>query len=335
VSGLRIAIIVPDGTPVAGGNWTTALRLEAGLLARGHDVHFSYLKDARPEAADVVHALNARSVGVPLLRAGLNPASVLVTWTGTDLWHPEPFADADRDLLRMAAGHTVLGRDAIVQVSHKLGLPADDIVLVPPGVDTERFSPAGPRVDLPRPTLLLPGAGRQEKGTLDAIDLVDGLNRLLPVHLAIVSPARDPDYWGKVEKRVMDSPATHWYGTVELREMPAWYRAADLVINTSYTEGLSNALLEALACGRPVLARDIPGNRALLHGAGAGRLFRTPTEFVDSATELLTQADAAERLSNRARAHVLRHFTLTREIDRFLALYRRMTESPCEQGAGQ
>ncbi len=335
MSGLRIAIIVPDGTPVAGGNWTTALRLEGGLRARGHDVHFSYLRDARPEEADVVHALNARSVGVPLLRGGVSPGSVLVTWTGTDLWHPEPFSDTDRELLRMAAGHTVLGRDAIVQVSHKLGIPAGDVVLVPPGVDTERFSPDGPRVDLPRPTLLLPGAGRQEKGTLDAIDLVDALNRAHPVHLAIVSPARDQAYWSQVEKRLAHSPEARWYGTVELREMPAWYRAADLVINTSYTEGLSNALLEALACGRPVLARDIPGNRALLQAAGAGLLFRTPTEFVDSALELLTRGDIADSLSKRARSHVLRHFTLTREIDAFLGLYRQMAESPCRRGAGQ
>jgi glycosyltransferase involved in cell wall biosynthesis len=335
VSHLRIAIILPDGTPVAGGNWTTAVRLEAGLAARGHEVRRSYLSDARLDDVDVIHALNARTVGVPLLRSGVNPASVVVTWTGTDLWNPERFPDSERALLKAAGAHTVLGRDAIPQVSHKVGIPTTEVVLVLPGVDTARFSPDGPRVDLPHPVLLLPGAGRHEKGTLDALDLADELNRALPVHLAIVSPARDAKYWAEVEERLQQSPEARWYGTAELRDMPQWYRAADLVINTSFTEGLSNALLEALACGRPILARDIPGNRSLLHPEDAGVLFRTPTEFVDRALDLLTRPAEARALSVRARNHVLRHYTLDQEVETFLGLYHDMVESPCRRGTGQ
>ena len=312
-----------------------AQRMAAGFGARGHEVRYSHLEDAALDDVDIIHALNAERVGLPLLQRGLNPASVVITWTGTDLWNPEPFSETDRALLAAAGGHTVLGRDAIPQVAHKVGIPGRDILLIPPGVDTGLFSPDGPRVDLPHPTLLLSGAGRHEKGALEALDLMDELTKACPAHFAIVGPARDPRYWDRVEERIGRSSNAKWYGTVELHDMPQWYRAADIVINTSYTEGLSNALLEALSCGRPVLARDIPGNRSLLAPHHAGLLFRTPTEFVHRALELLSRPDEARALSERARRHAVKHYALAREVDQFLGLYHDVVEGPCRRGAGQ
>jgi L-malate glycosyltransferase len=43
--------------------------------------------------------------------------------------------------------------------------------------------------------------------------------------------------------------------------MHAAYASCDVALNTSFSEGLSNSLLEAIAAGRPFLASDIPGNR--------------------------------------------------------------------------
>jgi glycosyltransferase involved in cell wall biosynthesis len=55
-------------------------------------------------------------------------------------------------------------------------------------------------------------------------------------------------------------------------ELPAWYRAMDLLVMPSRYENHSNALLEGLACGVPFLASDVGGNVALAR-SGAGRLF--------------------------------------------------------------
>ena len=54
---------------------------------------------------------------------------------------------------------------------------------------------------------------------------------------------------------------------------------AEVFVNTSLSEGQSSAILEAMALGTPVFARDIPGNRALLRAAGG----QTPGETLGEA----------------------------------------------------
>jgi glycosyltransferase involved in cell wall biosynthesis len=53
----------------------------------------------------------------------------------------------------------------------------------------------------------------------------------------------------------------HFPGQVSQEKLPEFYRAADLYISTSHSDGTSISLLEALACGTPVLLSDIPGNQ--------------------------------------------------------------------------
>jgi len=67
----------------------------------------------------------------------------------------------------------------------------------------------------------------------------------------------------------------HFPGQVTQERLPDFYRAADLYISTSHSDGTSISLLEALACGTPVLLSDIPGNREWIDSPGeAGWLFR-------------------------------------------------------------
>ncbi len=67
----------------------------------------------------------------------------------------------------------------------------------------------------------------------------------------------------------------HFPGQVNQDDLPHFYRAADLYISTSHSDGTSISLLEALASGVPVLLTDIPGNREWITEQGqAGWLFR-------------------------------------------------------------
>ncbi|MEN8173402.1 MAG: glycosyltransferase, partial [Chloroflexota bacterium] len=64
-------------------------------------------------------------------------------------------------------------------------------------------------------------------------------------------------------------------GQVASQDLPGYYQAADLYISTSHSDGTSISLLEALACGTPVLLTDIPGNQEWITNPGeAGWLFR-------------------------------------------------------------
>lgn len=72
-----------------------------------------------------------------------------------------------------------------------------------------------------------------------------------------------------MDAKILDR--VHFPGQVSRDDLPAYYRAADLYISTSHSDGTSISLLEALACATPVLLSDIPGNREWVFPSPLGR----------------------------------------------------------------
>ena len=122
--------------------------------------------------------------------------------------------------------------------------------------------------------VLLPAGMRPVKDPMLAIDMAERLiERGLPVELKLLGPELDSVYARQITERVAGRDFVT-LGEAGPGEMAAAYAAADVVWNTSMHEGGSNALLEAVAAGCAVFARDIPGNQELLAEAGApGVLF--------------------------------------------------------------
>jgi len=122
--------------------------------------------------------------------------------------------------------------------------------------------------------VLLPVGLRPVKDPMFAIDLAQRLaERGIPLDLRILGPELDSVYARRIGERAAGLDFVT-LGEAGPGEMPAAYRQADVVWNTSLHEGGSNALLEAVAQGCAVYARDIPGNHELLHEEGApGVLF--------------------------------------------------------------
>jgi glycosyltransferase involved in cell wall biosynthesis len=79
--------------------------------------------------------------------------------------------------------------------------------------------------------------------------------------------------------------------------MAAVLREVDVVLNHSVSEGLPNVLLEAVALGRPILARDIPGNRAAFTPELNGLLYDSSESFVSQALALARNTVLRQRLS--------------------------------------
>jgi glycosyltransferase involved in cell wall biosynthesis len=73
------------------------------------------------------------------------------------------------------------------------------------------------------------------------------------------------------EARVLER--VRFPGQVRQLELPGYYRQTDLYVSASHSDGTSISLLEALACGRPALASDIPGNREWIQPGVQGWLF--------------------------------------------------------------
>ena len=85
----------------------------------------------------------------------------------------------------------------------------------------------------------------------------------------------------------------HFPGQVSQADLPRYYRASDLYLSASHSDGTSISLLEALACGCPALLSDIPGNREWIEPGVQGWLF--PSGDADSLTERILQAASDRR----------------------------------------
>lgn len=106
-------------------------------------------------------------------------------------------------------------------------------------------------------------------------------------------------------------------------ERGAWYQGIDLLLCPS-REGLSQAMLEAMACGVPVIAADVGGSSELIQHGHSGLLvpFGAPRAMAEAAVHLLDDRALARRLGQGGRRRVLRHFGAARQARRFEQLYR-------------
>jgi glycosyltransferase involved in cell wall biosynthesis len=111
----------------------------------------------------------------------------------------------------------------------------------------------------------------------------------------------------------------------------AYLRASDLFVLPSRAEGMSNALLEAMACGIPVVATDVAGNREVVGEDGtAGRLVpaEDPAALAEAVATLVASPTLRREISAAGRARILDRFDIQRVAAQYLSLYEELQERP-------
>ena len=116
----------------------------------------------------------------------------------------------------------------------------------------------------------MPAGIRPVKGNLECLRALERAHALSPnFRVLFAGPSLDEDYASAFEKEIARLAVfARRVPTIAPQKMLSAYRGADVVLNHSRSESLSNALLEAMAAGRPILASDIPGNRWLADDEG-------------------------------------------------------------------
>jgi glycosyltransferase involved in cell wall biosynthesis len=111
-------------------------------------------------------------------------------------------------------------------------------------------------------------------------------------------------------------------GNVPHRQLPEILNSAALFVLPSYYEGHPKALLEAMACGLPVIGSDVPGIRELIRHGETGYLCGTSPEEIRAAIQdVLNAPDLRARMGRNARESVVDQFSLERVLEMELALY--------------
>jgi len=144
-----------------------------------------------------------------------------------------------------------------------MGAPGNKVTAIRNGCDTYSLDPAGPgAVDAPRTgeTILYVGNVIESKGVIDLMAAFLDLAAARPeARLAVIG---DGEAVGDLKAQA--AAAGHadrvlMPGRRKSTEVAAWMRAADLLCLPSHSEGCPNAIVEALACGRPVVATNVGG----------------------------------------------------------------------------
>jgi glycosyltransferase involved in cell wall biosynthesis len=175
----------------------------------------------------------------------------------------------ERIVYSRASRFIVLSRAFGAILEREYGVRNDKIRIVPGGVELRRFGRFASKhaakeiLGWPtdRPTVLTVRRLVHAKGVENLIDAVVAIRRVVPDVLIVIAGsgplARD------LKRRVRNLELDHWVcfaGFVPEEQLPTMYRAADLfVVPTVALEGFGLVVLEALACGTPVLVTPIAG----------------------------------------------------------------------------
>ena len=106
------------------------------------------------------------------------------------------------------------------------------------------------------------------------------------------------------ERSTLLAERVHLLGEIPHADLEGLFSSADLFLTSSPAEGSNFALLEALACGTPAVASDIPAHRVLTGNGAVGKLFDVGD--ADSCARALVAV--ASSLSDEARSAARRHF---------------------------
>lgn len=257
----------------------------------------------------------ARTAGARLVgRCGYLPSEIAEFRAGTD---SEAYREARALEARLftAADRVVVTTDRIArEVSADCGLPEGRVAVIPNYVETDLFRPLAPAGRAVRAVCFV-GRLDEVKNPLVLVQALAGTGLALDVigDGPLKAPLRQAADAARVPLRLL--------GNRPHRELPALMAEAGLFVLPSHREGHPKTLLEAMACGLPVIGTDVPGIREVIRHRDTGFLCGTSLEDLRKAIEEVV-GDAALRagMGERARAYVVDSLSLERTVARELAL---------------
>ena len=329
--------MTPSPTHLHLGGIATVNRYREGLQSCGHlcelfgDTSEGGLKQSLEGTIgrfnpDIVHAHDALRCGMQLLGSR---TPWVISLSGEDLHCDvldpahgpmvcEVIARANRVLVPSQQAALIV-EERVPDAVGKIDVVARAAVKLSTGGTDLRRSLGIPRQ---RFLVFLPGGLRPIKGQHRAISAIGVLRAAgADIEMILAGPEQDAAYAREVRELCEQQAAVRVLPPLANERMGAAYLDADVVLNTSVSEGAAPTILEAGILGRPVIASDVPGNRELIRHKDTGLLFQDDDEMAKQILALYRNRSAAGSLGVRIREDFGRRFDVEHEIRSLLSAY--------------
>ena len=232
-------------------------------------------------------------------------------------------------MLRNVAQTYIAVSDYVATLLQDLGVSRKKVKTITNGIDTGRFRPAPEKES--NNLLLFVGRLDPNKGLHFLLSSLSLLRK--PVHLAIVGPLS----WNKnynteilsfIEKAGKKTIHKVTYiGEQRPEDLVKWYQKATMLIVPSTAESLGLVILEAMACGTPVIASNVGGIPEIVRDHGTGLLIPPGgvAELAENIQYLIDNEDLRRKFGYAARQLVVNEFSYDVTAERLIRVYKQMT----------
>jgi glycosyltransferase involved in cell wall biosynthesis len=351
-----------------GGQEIRILSEAAGFLRRGHEAHLLCPREAR--IFDEARLRGIPVTALPIARKSLrgllamrrwlqaNPVDIVNTHSSTDAWlvaiagvmlrqpppvvrtrhisAPVPSNSATRWLYTRATQHIVTAGERLREtLVRENGFPAERITSIPTGIDTEKFLP-GDQVAARRQLQLpldVPIAGivatlRSWKGHRY---LIEAMAQLRDKNMRLVIVGDGPQQEA-ILSQVQDLKLSNQVILAgNQSDVLPWLQAMDIFVLPSYAnEGVPQAVLQAMACGLPVVTTPVGSIGEAVKDEETGLMVESHcTHCLSAAIErLMSNPDLRQKLGSAATQYVRSSFGIDRMLDKMEAVFQASRSLP-------
>lgn len=327
---MKVVLAVPH-YPQPRGNTVTVQRISSGLKALGVQTEIISTTAQPPllslPEADLIHGFHAYQFYRFLEKLNTKPERYVVTMTGTDLNHD--LFDSDKrpailTCLYEAKAIHVFDEKAKQLLTKEVPELTDKIISIAQGNSnfgkTEWVSDKEDGTFL----FLLPAGIRKVKNIQSAIAVLSRLHERYPhIRLWLAGPVLEETEGEAVMEQVRrNSDWIRYLGPVPHEKMGSLYGKADVVLNTSLTEGQPAAIIEAMGIGVPVIVSDNIGNSSIVTHEKNGFVYQTENEFLDYAERFVNNYELKQSIGREAKRYIDERHSGKAEAETLLAVYR-------------
>jgi glycosyltransferase involved in cell wall biosynthesis len=216
-----------------------------------------------------------------------------------------------------------------------------EIVLIPNGVDASHFKPMarnealaeslgldGKRKEERSAVIGFVGELREKKGLKPLLSAYAQVHKKRPASLLVVGEIRqgeDRQTFDEMRAFIPESQIIVT-GYISPNDLPAYYSLMDVFVHPSIHDGMPNAILEAMACERAVIATPAGGVKNIVENGKNGMLVNVndANMLAETILELLDDGEKSRRLGESAREFVVSKFKPEQELTANLEVYRKL-----------